>query len=52
MAGDGKTGMSTAYTIIFSGFTPDDITSIEEYIVAFKGYEHHRPVTLQFGLRL
>ncbi|MFP6757222.1 MAG: hypothetical protein VCC99_03255 [Alphaproteobacteria bacterium] len=45
VAGDGKTGMSTAYTIIFSGFTPDDITSIEEYIVAFKGYEHHRPVT-------
>jgi hypothetical protein len=43
--GDDKAGMSSAYTIVFSGFTPDEITSVEEYIVAFKGYEHHRPVS-------
>ena len=44
-SGDDKAGMSSAYTIVFSGFTPDEITSIEEYIVAFKGYEHHRLVS-------
>jgi hypothetical protein len=43
--GDDKAGISSAYTIVFSGFTPDEITSVEEYIVAFKGYEHHRPVS-------
>ena len=42
---DKKLGMSTAYSIIFNGFTPEDITAIEEYLAAFKGYEHHRPVT-------
>ena len=40
-----KEGMTGAYTLVFSGFTPDDITSIEEYIVTFRGYEHHRPIT-------
>jgi hypothetical protein len=38
-------GLASAYSLVFTGFTPDDITSIEEYIVAFRGYEHHRPVS-------
>jgi len=37
-------GLATAYAIIFDGFTTGEITSIEEYLVAFQGYQHHRPV--------
>jgi hypothetical protein len=43
--GDDDDGLASAYSLVFTGFTPDDITSIEEYIVAFRGYEHHRPVS-------
>lgn len=43
--GDDNAGMATAYSLVFTGFSPEDITDIEEYIVAFRGYEHHRPVS-------
>ena len=43
------TGLSVAYTLTFAGFTSDEITRVEEYIAAFRGYEHHRPV--KTGLR-
>lgn len=39
-----KSGMSHAYSLVFSGFDAEDISRIEEYMVAFKGYQHHRPV--------
>lgn len=42
-------GLATAYTLKFDGFTPDNISSVEEYMVAFSGYKHHRTVTC--GLR-
>lgn len=32
------------FTLVFTGFTPEDITGIEEYLVAFSGYRHHWPV--------
>lgn len=38
------TGLTTAYTLAFSGFGPNEMTRIEEYLVVFKGYDHHRPV--------
>lgn len=38
-----KTGLSNAYSLTFSDFSPKEINSIEEYLVAFKGYKHHRP---------
>ena len=38
-------GIASAYSLEFTGFTPDDMNAIEEYIVAFRGYEHHRPVS-------
>ncbi|MGP6089797.1 hypothetical protein [Antarctobacter jejuensis] len=38
------TGLTTAYTLAFSGFAQDEMTRIEEYLVVFKGYDHHRPV--------
>lgn len=36
-------GLSTAFVLVFDGFQPEEITEIEEYLVSFKGYEHHRP---------
>jgi len=42
---DEKSGLSSAYSLVFDGFTPDEINRIEEYIVAFRGYQHHRPVS-------
>lgn len=41
----GREGLPTAYTLTFSGFTPDDISGVEEYLVAFAGYKLHRPIT-------
>lgn len=40
----GCEGMTTAYTLSFKGFAPEELTLVEEYLVAFKGYDHHRPV--------
>lgn len=42
-------GMPTAYTIVFAGFDPAEISEIEEYLVVFSGYRHHRPVSASFG---
>ena len=39
----GCTGLSTAYTFRFEGFKPEDVTTIEEYLRAFKGFDHMRP---------
>jgi len=41
---DDKDGMLLEYSLVFEGFTEDDISRIEEYMVAFKGYKKHRPV--------
>ena len=41
------TGLTSAYTLEFRGFTMDEVTRIEEYLVVFKGYDHHRPVRVQ-----
>ena len=38
-------GLAGAYTLVFDGFKPPEISSIEEYLVAFGGYKHHRPIT-------
>ncbi|MDP6875056.1 MAG: hypothetical protein QF521_16145 [Alphaproteobacteria bacterium] len=43
--GSDDAGIASAYSLEFTGFTPDDMNAIEEYIVAFRGYEHHRPVS-------
>lgn len=37
--------LPTAYSLEFSGFTPNEISQIEECLVAFSGYKHHRSVT-------
>jgi hypothetical protein len=38
-------GMPTGYTILFAGFDSAEISEIEEYLVVFSGYQHHRPVS-------
>ncbi|MBZ0148455.1 MAG: hypothetical protein K8F62_13080 [Pseudorhodoplanes sp.] len=43
-------GMSTAYTIVLRGFDPDETGTIERMLIAFQGYEHHRPVRTQTRL--
>ncbi len=40
-------GLTTAYALAFNGFESHEVTRIEEYIVAFKGYDHHRPLRTQ-----
>ena len=42
---DSKRGMSQEYSLVFEGFTADDLSRIEEYMVAFKGYKKHRPTS-------
>ena len=42
--GDSDKGLANAYSLVFDGFTPDEISQIEEYMIAFRGYQHHRPV--------
>ena len=34
--------LHNAYTLIFDGYTTDDVRLAEEYLVAFKDYEKHR----------
>ena len=38
------TGMTSAYVISLRGFDPDEVSIVEEYLVAFSGYDHHRPI--------
>ncbi len=40
---DNESYLPTAYQLAFNGFNADDLDGIEEYIVAFNGYIHHRP---------
>ena len=38
------TGLTTGYSLTFRGFSGEEFSRIEEYLVAFRGYDHHRPV--------
>ncbi|MDY6920328.1 MAG: hypothetical protein SV765_08950 [Pseudomonadota bacterium] len=40
----GGSQLPMAFNLIFDGFTPEDMMSIEEYLVIFSGYKSHRPV--------
>lgn len=42
-------GLDTAYTITFRGFEVGEISTIEEYLASFSGYQHLRP--MQVGTR-
>ncbi len=37
--------MPEAYSLVFEGFSAEEVFEIEEYLVVFSGYRHHRPVS-------
>jgi hypothetical protein len=37
-------GMTTAYTIALRGFDPPEVMRVQEYLVAYQGYDHYRPI--------
>ena len=41
---DDKPNLSNGFSLVFEGFTEDDVLDIEEYLVVFKGYQRHRAV--------
>ncbi|MCE1237835.1 MAG: hypothetical protein LWW93_15905 [Hyphomicrobiales bacterium] len=41
------TGMTTGYTIALRGFETQEVLRIQEYLTAFKGYDHYRPIRSQ-----
>lgn len=41
---EGCIGLTTAFTLTFRGFESEEITQVEEYLAAFNGYQHHRPM--------
>jgi len=47
-SGDDSTSNSgnlmNGFSLVFEGFTPDDMFDIEEYLVVFRGYKTHRVV--------
>ena len=43
----GKGGLLEQHVLVFNNFTDDEINEIELLIVAFSGYEHHRPIRCQ-----
>lgn len=38
-------GLRSAYTLVFDGFSSAEVSEMEEYLVVFTGYAHHRPVS-------
>ncbi|KQP32956.1 hypothetical protein ASF27_16695 [Methylobacterium sp. Leaf102] len=42
--GEACGGLPTAYTVKLSGFSAQEVQAAEEYMAAFRCYEHHRPV--------
>jgi hypothetical protein len=39
--------MTTEYALIFDGFNAKEYMVIEEYLVIFSGYAHHRPIEIR-----
>ena len=40
----GTNGMVSDYYLVFDGFSAEDFSDIEEFLVIFSGYDSHRPV--------
>jgi hypothetical protein len=40
----GTSKLANGFTIVFEGFSEDDVLDMEEYLVVFKGYRRHRAV--------
>ena len=37
-------GLPGAFTLVFDGFTPEEVMTIEDYLIVFSGYHSHRPI--------
>ncbi|WP_319760941.1 hypothetical protein [Maridesulfovibrio sp.] len=44
-SGVGATGRLLEWTLVFDGFSDDDMLDVEDYITIFTGYDSHRPKT-------
>jgi len=44
----GTNHLNTGYSLIFDGFTGENFAEIEEYLVAFSGYDSYRPVEIRY----
>jgi hypothetical protein len=44
----GSNNFNTSYNIIFDGFTGNNFSEIEEYLVAFSGYDSYRPIEIRY----
>lgn len=44
----GTNQLNTSYSLIFDGFSGEDFTEIEEYLVAFSGYDSFRPTEIRY----
>ena len=42
--GVSKANLANGFSLVFEGFSEDDMLDMEEYIVVFRGYERHRTV--------
>lgn len=42
--GEGCGGLPSAYVVRLNGFSAQEVQAAEEYMAAFRCYEHHRPV--------
>jgi hypothetical protein len=42
-----KSHMLSEYTLVFDGFTPEDFSDIEEFLVIFSGYHSLRPIEMR-----
>ncbi|TGE01750.1 hypothetical protein [Methylobacterium nonmethylotrophicum] len=42
--GEACGGFPTAYVVRLNGFSAQEVQAVEEYMAAFRCYEHHRPV--------
>ena len=44
----GTNQLNTGYSLIFDGFSGETFAEIEEYLVAFSGYDSYRPVEIRY----
>jgi hypothetical protein len=44
----GTNRLNTGYSLTFDGFSGEDFAEIEEYLVAFSGYDSFRPVEIRY----
>ncbi len=44
----GTNHLNTGYSLIFDGFSGENFSEIEEYLVAFSGYDSYRPIEIRY----